>query len=65
MDNVYNLFDGQFLLVQQADVRNFVNCKHKSETPIKNHMLNVIGYLAEAQIQKSEINADNQREMIF
>ena len=42
-----------------------MNCKHKNGTPIKDHMLTMIGYLAEAQSHGSEIDADTQMEMIF
>ena len=42
-----------------------MNCKHKPGIPIKDHMLTVIGYLAEAQSHGSEIDADTQIEMIF
>ena len=46
------------MLVRQAAVYNLMNCKHKPGTPIKDHMLTVIGYLAEAQSHGSEIDAD-------
>ncbi|KAL5550903.1 hypothetical protein UlMin_001079 [Ulmus minor] len=65
MYNVEDMFGGQFVLVRQAAVRNLMNCKHKPGTPIKDHMLTVIGYLAEAQSHGFEINADTQMEMIF
>ncbi|KAL5553982.1 hypothetical protein UlMin_041383 [Ulmus minor] len=65
MHNVEDMFGGQYVLVRQAAVRNLMNCKHKPETPIKDHMLTVIGYLAEAQSHGSEIDADTQMEMIF
>ena len=42
-----------------------MNCKYKLGTPIKDHMLIVIGYLAEAQSHGSEIDADTQMKMIF
>ncbi|KAL5559350.1 hypothetical protein UlMin_035561 [Ulmus minor] len=63
MHNVDDMFSGQSVLVHQAAVRNLMNCKHKSRTPIKDHMLTVIGYLAEAQSHGSEIDADTQMEM--
>ena len=53
------------MLVQQAIVCNLLNFKHKPGTPIKDHMLTLIGYLTEAQSHGSEINADTQMEMIF
>ena len=48
MHNVEDMFGGQSVLVRQAAVRNLMNCKHKPGIPIKDHMLTVIGYLAEA-----------------
>ncbi|KAL5547216.1 hypothetical protein UlMin_006903 [Ulmus minor] len=63
--NVEDMFGGQSVLVRQAAVHNLINCEHKLGTPIKNHMLTVIEYLAEAQSHGSEINADTQMEMIF
>ncbi|KAL5543295.1 hypothetical protein UlMin_011005 [Ulmus minor] len=65
MHNVEDMFGGQSVLVRQVAVHNFINCKHKPVTPIKDHMLTVIGYLAEAQSHRSEIDADTQMEMIF
>ena len=65
MHNVEDMFNGQSVLGCQAAVRNLMNCKHKPGTPIKDHMLTVIGYLAEAQSHGSEIDADTQMEMIF
>ncbi|KAL5583120.1 hypothetical protein UlMin_015562 [Ulmus minor] len=65
MHNVEDMFGGQSVLVRQAAIRNLMNCKHKSGTPIKDHMLTVIEYLAKAQSHGSEIDADTQMEMIF
>ena len=65
MHNAEDMFCGQSVLVRQAAVRNFMNCKHKSRTPIKDHMLTVIGYLAEAQSYGFEIDDDTQIEIIF
>ncbi|KAL5578196.1 hypothetical protein UlMin_019895 [Ulmus minor] len=65
MHNVEDMFSGQSLLVRQAAVRNLMNCKHKPGTPIKDHMLIVIGYLAKAQSHGSEIDVNTQMEMIF
>ena len=65
MFNVEDMFGGQSVLVRQAVVRNLMNCKHRPGTPIKDHMLTVIGYLAEAQSHGSEIDADTQMEIIL
>ncbi|KAL5543119.1 hypothetical protein UlMin_010829 [Ulmus minor] len=65
MHNVEDMFGGQSVLVRQVVIRNLMNCKHKPGTPIKDHILTVIGYLTEAQIHGSEIDADTQMEMIF
>ncbi|KAL5543263.1 hypothetical protein UlMin_010973 [Ulmus minor] len=65
MHNVEDMFGGQYVLVRQAAIRNLMNCKHKPGTPIKDHMLTVIGYLAEAQSHGYEIDADTQMKMIF
>ena len=58
MHNVEDMFGGQSVLVRQAAVHNLMNCKYEPETPIKDHMLTVIGYLAEAQSHGYEIDAD-------
>ncbi|KAL5571276.1 hypothetical protein UlMin_020873 [Ulmus minor] len=65
MHNVEDMFGGQSVLVRQAVIPNLMNCKHKHGTPIKDHMLTVIGYLVEAQSHGSEIDADTQMKMIF
>ena len=65
MHNVEDMFGGQSVLVRQAAVRNLMNCKHKPWTPIKDHMLTVIGYLAKAQSHGYEIDADTHMKMIF
>ena len=48
MHNIEDMYGCQSVLVRQAVVRNLMNCKHKPRTPIKDHILTVIGYLAEA-----------------
>ena len=63
--NVEDMFGGQSVLVCQAVVHNLMNCKHKPGTLIKDHMLTVIGYLAEAQSHGFDIDADIQMEMMF
>ena len=63
--NVEDIFGGRYVFVRQAAVCNLMNCKHKPGTPIKDHMLTVIGYLAEAQSHRSEIDVHTQMEMIF
>ena len=60
MHNVEDMFGGQSVLVCQAAVRNLMNCKHKHETHIKDHMLTVIEYLAEAQSHGSKIDVDTR-----
>ncbi|KAL5540001.1 hypothetical protein UlMin_044972 [Ulmus minor] len=65
MNNVEDMFGGQSVLVHQVAIHNLMNYKHKPRTPIKDHMLTVIGYLVEAQSHESEINADTHMEMIF
>ncbi|KAL5568561.1 hypothetical protein UlMin_025136 [Ulmus minor] len=65
MHNVEDIFGGQSVLVRQAAVRNLMNCKHKFGTPVKDHMLTMIRYLAEAQSHEYDIDADTQIEMIF
>ncbi|KAL5570620.1 hypothetical protein UlMin_027195 [Ulmus minor] len=65
MHNVDDMFGGQSVLVRQAAVYNLMNCKHKPGTPIKDHILTVIRYLAKAQSHGSKIDANTQMEMIF
>ncbi|KAL5554230.1 hypothetical protein UlMin_041631 [Ulmus minor] len=63
--NVEDMFGGQSVLVRQAAIRNLINCKRKPRIAIKDHVLTVIGYLAEAQSHGFEIDANTQMEMIF
>lgn len=56
MHNVEDMFGGQSMLVCQAAVHNLMNCKYKPGTPIKDHILTVIRYVAEAQSHGSEID---------
>ncbi|KAL5546646.1 hypothetical protein UlMin_006333 [Ulmus minor] len=65
MQNVEDMFGGQSVLVRQAAIRNLMNCKHKLGTPVKDHMLTVIGYLVDAQSHGSEIDVNTQMKMIF
>ena len=46
------------LKANQVTICNRMNYKHKSGTPIKDHMLIVIGYLAKTQSHGSKIDAD-------
>ncbi|KAL5552099.1 hypothetical protein UlMin_002275 [Ulmus minor] len=65
MKNVEDMFGGQSVSVCQAAVCNLMNCKHKPGTSIKDYMLTMIGYLAEAQSHGSKIDADTQMKMVF
>ena len=65
MDNLEEMFGGQALLARQDAITNIMNCKQAVGTPVKDHMLTIMGYFAEAADNEAELDYNTQMEMVF
>ncbi|XP_024031745.1 uncharacterized protein LOC112094602 [Morus notabilis] len=65
MDNLEDMFGGQAAEKRQEALSNLINYRQKAGSSIKEHMLKVMGYLAEVQTNGADIDAESQLTMIF
>ncbi|XP_024024264.1 uncharacterized protein LOC112092401 [Morus notabilis] len=65
MDNLEDMFGGQAVEKHEEALSNLINCRQKVGSSIKEHMLKVMGYLANAQTNGADIDAKSQLIMIF
>jgi len=65
MDNLEDMFGGQATEKRREALSNLINCRQKAGSSIKEHMLKVMGYLAEVQTNGADIDAESQLTMIF
>ncbi|KAK5774874.1 hypothetical protein PVK06_042736 [Gossypium arboreum] len=48
LDKLENMFGGQAILAQQSTITSLMNSQQKSDTPVKDHMIALMGYFVEA-----------------
>ncbi|XP_024018711.1 uncharacterized protein LOC112090806 [Morus notabilis] len=60
-----DLFGGKAVEKRQEPLSNLINCTQKAGSSINEHMLKVMRYLADAQTNGADINAESQLTMIF
>ncbi|XP_024024943.1 uncharacterized protein LOC112092608 [Morus notabilis] len=65
MDNLEDMFGSQAAEKRQEALSNLINYRQKAGFSIKEHMLKVIGYLADTQTNGADIDAESQLTMIF
>ncbi|GMN49585.1 hypothetical protein TIFTF001_018741 [Ficus carica] len=65
MDNLENMFRGQEKLARQSTITSIMNSKQKTSTPVKNHMLMLMGFFAEAIENGAKLDYNTQIEMVF
>ena len=68
VDTLYNLhemFGGQGRQARQQAVRQFMNCRMKAETLVRDHMMLIIIYLNEMEILGLEIDGETKIDMIL
>ena len=65
MDSLEQMFGGQETLARQTAITNIMNSKMKPGTPIKDHMLKLMGYFAEAKENGANLEPKIQSEMVF
>ena len=63
--NLHELFGGQGRQARQQAVRQFMNCRMKAGTLVRDHMMLIISYLNEMEILGSEINGETKIDMIL
>ncbi|MBA0682033.1 hypothetical protein Goari_023791, partial [Gossypium aridum] len=49
MINLEDLLGGQVALAQQSFITNLMNSQQKIDTPVKEHMLKLMGFFAEEE----------------
>ncbi|GMN32671.1 hypothetical protein TIFTF001_046617 [Ficus carica] len=65
MDNLEEIFGEQTIQAKTDAIKGLMNCRQKVGTPIKEHMMIVMAYLSEAQVNGAEIDAATQLVMVF
>ncbi|XP_024022402.1 uncharacterized protein LOC112091895 [Morus notabilis] len=65
MDNLEEMFGEQTIQAKTEAIKGLMNCKQKVGTPIKEHMMKIMAYLSEAQMNGAEIDAAAQLVMVF
>ncbi|XP_024029850.1 uncharacterized protein LOC112094069 [Morus notabilis] len=65
MDNLEDMFGGQAAKKCREALSNLINYRQKAGSSIKEHMLKLMGYLAEVQTNGADIDAESQLTMIF
>ena len=65
MDNLEDMFGGQESLARQKAITSLMICKQKAGTPVKSHMIKMMGFFAEAADNGAELDYNTQIEMVF
>ncbi|XP_024026810.1 uncharacterized protein LOC112093144 [Morus notabilis] len=65
MDNLEDMFGGQAVEKRWEALSNLINCRQNDGSSIKEHMLKVMGHLADAQTNAAKIDVESQLTMIF
>ena len=65
MDNLEDMFGGQESLARQKAVTSLMICKQKAGSPVKNHMVKMMVFFAEAAENGAELDYNTQIEMVF
>ncbi|XP_024028690.1 uncharacterized protein LOC112093780 [Morus notabilis] len=60
MDNLEDMFSGQAAEKRREALSNIINYRLKAGSSVKEHMLKVMGYLADAQSNGADIDAESQ-----
>ena len=63
--NIQEMFGDQGRQAKQMAVRNFMNCRMKAGTPVRDHMILIISHLNEMEIMGAEIDGETQVDMIL
>ncbi|XP_012480820.1 uncharacterized protein LOC105795697 [Gossypium raimondii] len=56
---------GQVALARQFAITNLMNSQQKTSSPVKEHMLKLMGFFAEAEDNGAELYMNSQIEMVF
>ena len=65
MLNLEDMFDGQEDLARQMAITKLMTCKMQEGTPVKDHVIMVIGYFAKAADYGTELDYNTQIRMMF
>ncbi|EXC13330.1 hypothetical protein L484_012758 [Morus notabilis] len=63
--SIAEMFGSQGRQAKQAAVRNFMNGRMKSGTPVRDHMLLIISHLNKMELMGAEIDGETQVDMIL
>ena len=63
MYNLAEMFGDQSRQARQEAMRKLMNCRMKSGTPVRTHMLEVIGILNDLEVMGAEIDGETQVDM--
>lgn len=63
--SITEMFGAQGRQARQAAVRQFMNCRMRPGTPVREHMMTIMGHLNEMEIMGAEIDGDTKVDMIL
>ncbi|KAK5794472.1 hypothetical protein PVK06_035701 [Gossypium arboreum] len=65
MIKLEDLLRGQVALARQSATTNLMNSQHKISTPVKEHILKLMGFFVEAEDNEDELDMNTQIEIVF
>ena len=65
LKNLEDMFGGQEELARQNAITKLMTCRMKEGIPVKNHVLTMMGYFAEASDFGAELDYNTQISMLF
>ncbi|KAK5825866.1 hypothetical protein PVK06_020739 [Gossypium arboreum] len=65
MTNLEDLFRSQVALARKSIITNLMNFQQKPDTPIKEHMLKLMGFFAETEDNGVELDMNTQIEIML
>ncbi|MBA0765438.1 hypothetical protein Gotri_014635 [Gossypium trilobum] len=65
MTNLEDLLGGQVALARQSAITNLMNSQQKIGTLVKEHILKLTGFLAEAEDNGVELDVNTQIKIVF
>ncbi|XP_017632659.1 uncharacterized protein LOC108475181 [Gossypium arboreum] len=63
--NFEDSLGGQVALAQLSAITNLMNSQQKIGTPVKEHMLKLMGFFVEGEDNRAELDVNTQIEIVF
>ncbi|KAK5841934.1 uncharacterized protein LOC108478293 [Gossypium arboreum] len=63
MGNLEDMFEGEVILARESLITNLINFKQKLDTPVKEHMLTLLGFFMEVKDKGTKLDHNTRIEM--